>query len=202
MNKSTETVKMRLILDVTYVPNGCAREQLAAMLEQVAHRAAQAAQLSGDTPAKVDGWDCTVAVVEDPPKGLREWLLQAVEDGAITLDVDSLLHWSYASPGSANAEWTERMQIDREESLDDFAFAVSEAFPEERGGELVSWLKENPGAASEDQIHSAIADGIEAIVTMLADQRRESVLAQYLDAESLARIAKEYARFDIGPQPE
>lgn len=55
-------IKLRLILDVTYDPNGTDIETLKDMLADVADRAANDGLLTGSTSAEVDAWNCDVKV--------------------------------------------------------------------------------------------------------------------------------------------
>jgi hypothetical protein len=52
-------VKLRLILDVDYEPNGVPKEDLVLMLESVARQASHGL-LTQDTPAEVNEWDYRV----------------------------------------------------------------------------------------------------------------------------------------------
>ena len=52
-------MKLRLILDVDYAPNGVPKEDLIWMLESVARQASHGL-LTQDTPAEVNEWDYRV----------------------------------------------------------------------------------------------------------------------------------------------
>ena len=52
-------MKLRLILDVDYEPNGVPKEDLVLMLESVARQASHGL-LTQDTPAEVNEWDYRV----------------------------------------------------------------------------------------------------------------------------------------------
>lgn len=51
-----DKIKLRLVLDVEYDPQGETPESLSEMLADIAKRAASNGQMTGDTPAEVDEW--------------------------------------------------------------------------------------------------------------------------------------------------
>ena len=56
MEKDNKVVKLRLVLDVDYIPNGTDPKLLQGMLLTLADRAAGVGLFTGDTSAEVDRW--------------------------------------------------------------------------------------------------------------------------------------------------
>lgn len=59
-----KNVKMRLVLEVEYVPNGTTKKCLTEMLKAIADRAYDNGLMTDDTPAEVDKWTANVEAVE------------------------------------------------------------------------------------------------------------------------------------------
>jgi hypothetical protein len=54
-------LKLRLIVDVDYVPNGVSKDALEDMLKSIVDRAANDGLMTGETPAEVDTWTAKVS---------------------------------------------------------------------------------------------------------------------------------------------
>jgi hypothetical protein len=52
--------KLRLVLDVDYIPDGTSKERLEEMLKDIASYAADRGLMTGDTAAYVDSWHARV----------------------------------------------------------------------------------------------------------------------------------------------
>ena len=57
-------IKLRLVLDVDYVPDGTSQEELEAILKGIADSAANDGRMTGDTRAIVDSWHARVEDLE------------------------------------------------------------------------------------------------------------------------------------------
>ena len=55
-----EILKLRLVLDVDYDPNGVGKDELEGMLYSIADHAANVGLMSGETPATVNMWQARV----------------------------------------------------------------------------------------------------------------------------------------------
>ena len=73
---NTKPVTLRLVLSVTFFPNGESVESLRARLMDIAETAANRGGMTGDGPAEVDGWkaeveDVTGEAEESAPRTLH-----------------------------------------------------------------------------------------------------------------------------------
>ena len=57
---------LRLIIDVTYDPNGVTQEELAERLDSIPRLAAGEGLFTGETEAEVESWNSHVLLVIDP----------------------------------------------------------------------------------------------------------------------------------------
>ena len=59
-----KTIKLRLTLDVEYIPNGASLRELKSTLEAITRFAADKGLMTGDSPAEVDDWKFKVEKVK------------------------------------------------------------------------------------------------------------------------------------------
>lgn len=57
---SEQTINLRLVLNVTYAPNGVEESELREMLQGIVQHAANRGLLTSDTPAEVESYDHSV----------------------------------------------------------------------------------------------------------------------------------------------
>lgn len=99
---NTKPVTLRLVLSVTFLPNGESVESLRDRLMNIAETAANRGQMTGDGPAEVDDWkaeveDVTVEVEAAQPRTLHQLVKNGlfyragdwVKDGGELFDLES-----------------------------------------------------------------------------------------------------------------
>ena len=57
---ANQIIKLRLIVDIDYIPNGVSEDALEGMLKSIVDRAANDGLMTGATPAEVDTWTAKV----------------------------------------------------------------------------------------------------------------------------------------------
>ena len=55
-----DVIKLRLVIEVDYTPNGATVGELTDLLKSIGERAANDGQLTGETPAEVETWTSKV----------------------------------------------------------------------------------------------------------------------------------------------
>lgn len=58
-------MKLRLIMDVEYEPDGVSEQELREMLDSVPRRATSEGMLTQDTPATVESWTSRIERIEE-----------------------------------------------------------------------------------------------------------------------------------------
>ena len=61
MAKKGKTVNLRLVIDVSYKPNGVTTRDLRYMLDRAAFRLAEEGNFTGETAAEVETWNSVVS---------------------------------------------------------------------------------------------------------------------------------------------
>jgi len=112
-NDSSNTIQVRLTLDVTYALNGENPAEMAANLRRMCERAIGAGLLTGESDAEVDGYEVYTMLMPEPlAEGkLTEFMRQRIEDGHLSLkDIPMrLARYGLMEPDAFIAEMRERM---------------------------------------------------------------------------------------------
>lgn len=115
MSLHTQPVKLRVYIDVTYLPNGVPTFALVNGLEAMVHRAIGNGGLTGDTPeAEVETHEYKVVEVPEPlsEEELSAFMLERIENGSLDLkDLPvRLARYGLMEPHAFVAEMRERME--------------------------------------------------------------------------------------------
>jgi len=115
MSLHTTPVKLRLVLDVTYLPNGVPTFALVNALEAMIHRTIHKGGLTGDTPeAEIETHEYKVIEMPEPlnEEALTNFMLQRIENGNLDLgDIPArLASYGLMEPQNFIAEMRERME--------------------------------------------------------------------------------------------
>jgi len=119
---ATETVKVRLVLDVTYAPNGVLAQALVDRLQNVVELAVGEGLLTGDTAAEVDEYSVLAAIVPEgvSEDGVADFMRQRIESGDLSAeDIPvRLARYGLMESESFVAEMRERMGLENSASED------------------------------------------------------------------------------------
>lgn len=115
MSLHTKPVSLRLVLDVTYLPNGVPTFALVNQLEAMIHRTIGNGGLTGDTPeAEVDVHSYKVVELPEPmsEEELASFMLQRIESGSLDLGEIpvKLARYGLMEPHAFVAEMRERLE--------------------------------------------------------------------------------------------
>lgn len=191
-----DKVKVRLILDVEYDPNGVPPQVLRDMLEYIPQMAASNGLMSGDTEAEVATWVARTVEVEELPANFQEWLLEAVEDGTIELDEDAVIRYGLKEPGELIQEWRERMVVTAAHFVGD-EIAMWPGAAEALGPKLrEAFGKVLPQA----QLDGTIEGGAEQMAMLLCEHRRGDLLRGILLDETLADLESSHPGYGLWDQ--
>lgn len=110
----TDTVSVRLTLDVSYSLNGEAAKTMAANLRRMCERAIGEGLLTGASDAEVDEYAIAVAVRPAPldEDTVADFLLERIEDGNLLAEEvpTRLARYGLMEPDAFVAEMQERME--------------------------------------------------------------------------------------------
>lgn len=111
---SRAQVTMRLVLDVTYTPNGVDVASLQSMLESMCTRAIGNGMLTGHTEAEVDSYSADIRTLPEPlsEDDLASFMMDRIENGELDLsDIPTrLARYGLMEPGAFMTEMRERME--------------------------------------------------------------------------------------------
>lgn len=191
----SKKVKLRLIVDVEYDPEGVPTRVLRDMLEYIPQMASSNGMMTGDTEATVDTWSMRTVEVLDPPENLNEWLEEAVEDGVITLDADAVLRYGLKEPAELIHEWYERMALQAAHYVGD-ELSMAPGAVEALKPKIQEAFKEHmPGL----QLDAILEGGAEQMALLLCEHRRGELLNGVLDDETLQDLESRYPGFGFAP---
>lgn len=112
---TTDTVRVRLTLEVTYVLNGEELDSLLSHLHRQCMRAVGDGLLTGGSDAQVEQYtiDETVLPEPVPEDALVEFMNQRIADGDLSLEdiLDRLVRFGLMEPHAFIAEMRERMGL-------------------------------------------------------------------------------------------
>jgi len=116
----TETIKVRLTLDVTYDLNGENATEMVGRLRRMCARAIGEGMLTGETDAEVDEYSMD-AVIQHVPLSedeLANFMLQRIENGDLALeDIPvRLARYGLMEPNAFINEMRERMEMAKEDT--------------------------------------------------------------------------------------
>lgn len=119
MGKRKKVVRLQLVLDVTYSPNGETTKVLAENLEHLVQRAVGEGLLTGDLAAEVEEHEAKVIEIEDElvdRDEVRDYLTDVVENGSMLLEDITMQMAKYGlmHPHAFSAEMRERMDLSKE----------------------------------------------------------------------------------------
>lgn len=111
---STDTAKVRLTLDVSYILNGEPLDEMVANLEWMCQHAIGNGMLTGETAAEVDVYEVKVSRMPDllPEAEIARFMLQRIEDeDLLAEDIPTrLARYGLMEPGDFVVEMRERME--------------------------------------------------------------------------------------------
>lgn len=188
-------VKVRLIVDVEYDANGVPPRVLRDMLEYIPQMAASNGLMTGDTEAHVATWEARTVEVLDMPSGLKDWLLDAVEDGTIDLDADAVIRYGQKEPAELVQEWHERMIATAAVSIGD----EIEMAPGATAALAVKLQETFDKVVAVANLDRAIKGGAEQMALFLLERRRGDLLKGVLPDETFEEIAEHYPDWGLGP---
>lgn len=113
-NETSETVKMRLTLDVTYSLNGENASEMASRLRRMCERAIGEGMLTGETDAEVEVYSMDAVIQPEPlsEDELASFMLQRIENGCLSLeDIPvRLARYGLMEPSAFVSEMRERIE--------------------------------------------------------------------------------------------
>ncbi len=114
----TETIKVRLTLDVTYDLNGENATEMVGRLRRMCERAIGEGMLTGETDAEVDKYSMDAVIQPEPlsEAELANFMLQRIENGDLALeDIPvRLARYGLMEPNTFVDEMRERMELAQE----------------------------------------------------------------------------------------
>lgn len=111
-------ISMRLVLDVTYTPNGVPESVLRDNLQNLVQRAVGEGLLTGNLEAEVEEYRASVVRVETIDEdALRNYFTDRIEDGNLPLEdiTRVMVRYGLMDPSAFCAEMAERMEGANEE---------------------------------------------------------------------------------------
>ena len=116
----TETIKVRLTLDVTYDLNGENATEMVGRLRRMRERAIGEGMLTGETDAEVDEYSMDTVIQPEPlsEEELADFMLQRIENGDLALeDIPvRLARYGLMEPNAFVDEMRERMEMAKEDT--------------------------------------------------------------------------------------
>lgn len=110
---SEAPVRMQLVLDVTYIPNGVSADDLRDTLSSMVQRAIGNGLLTGDSAAEIDAYETAITTAPEPlsEKAMSDFMLRRIEDGELELaDIPlRLARFGMMNPVAFQIEMQERI---------------------------------------------------------------------------------------------
>lgn len=114
-NEASETVTVRLTLDVTYSLNGENATEMVSRLRKMCERAIGEGMLTGETDAEVEEYSMDALIQPEPlsEKELADFMLQRIENGDLSLEdlPVRLVRYGLMEPNAFVDEMRERMKL-------------------------------------------------------------------------------------------
>ena len=111
--QSTDTARVRLILDVTYALNGELAQSMAQLLRRMVERAIGEGMLTGFTDAEVDEYSMDTAIRPDPldEDQAADCVLDAIQSGDLMLGEipKQMVRYGLMEPDRFTQEMQQRM---------------------------------------------------------------------------------------------
>jgi hypothetical protein len=122
--KNEDVVRLQLILDVTYTPNGVPVDALRRNLDDMVRRAIGEGLLTGHSETEVDEYKATVTELEDELLDcdeLRDFFTDAIDNGSMHLEelTMKMARYGLMHPHQFSAEMRERIALSKEQSASD-----------------------------------------------------------------------------------
>lgn len=114
ITQQVETIGIRLIVDVQYVPNGVSIEELRQRIQEMCQRAIGEGMLTGSLDAEVESWSAKTVVLPEPldEEELADFMMERIENGQLSAeDIPvRLARYGLCEPAEFVNEMRERME--------------------------------------------------------------------------------------------